>query len=175
VLLTRSPLITGASSGSPFDLHVLSTPPAFVLSQDQTLRECLMRTGRSPVTLLESLLLSQQIAGSHELTCSNVPKKSSRNTTEIESRRRGNAIYGTNFRHAVEFSRSGRAPSQAFRPDPGQPMKRYSVRFAVSNSPWSSRARQCHSNLSCCGLWRPARPAPDPGSVRRAGKTLAER
>src|SRR3954453_1199806 len=25
---------------SPFDLHVLSTPPAFVLSQDQTLREC---------------------------------------------------------------------------------------------------------------------------------------
>ena len=38
VLLTRSPLIEGASSLSPFDLHVLSTPPAFVLSQDQTLR-----------------------------------------------------------------------------------------------------------------------------------------
>ena len=41
VLLTRSPLIQGASSSSPFDLHVLSTPPAFVLSQDQTLRKCL--------------------------------------------------------------------------------------------------------------------------------------
>ena len=26
----------------PFDLHVLSTPPAFVLSQDQTLRECFL-------------------------------------------------------------------------------------------------------------------------------------
>ena len=39
VLLTRSPLIPRASPGSPFDLHVLSTPPAFVLSQDQTLRE----------------------------------------------------------------------------------------------------------------------------------------
>ena len=38
VLLTRSPLIKEASSPSPFDLHVLSTPPAFVLSQDQTLR-----------------------------------------------------------------------------------------------------------------------------------------
>ena len=38
VLLTRSPLIQGASSPSSFDLHVLSTPPAFVLSQDQTLR-----------------------------------------------------------------------------------------------------------------------------------------
>ena len=41
VLLTRSPLIRRASSASPFDLHVLSTPPAFVLSQDQTLRRCL--------------------------------------------------------------------------------------------------------------------------------------
>lgn len=39
VLLTRSPLIPGASTGSSFDLHVLSTPPAFVLSQDQTLQK----------------------------------------------------------------------------------------------------------------------------------------
>ncbi len=38
VLLTRSPLSPGASSGFSFDLHVLGTPPAFVLSQDQTLR-----------------------------------------------------------------------------------------------------------------------------------------
>ena len=33
--------------GSAFDLHVLSTPPAFVLSQDQTLRRCLT-PGREP-------------------------------------------------------------------------------------------------------------------------------
>ena len=34
-----------------FDLHVLSTPPAFVLSQDQTLRECLLgRKIIQPVT-----------------------------------------------------------------------------------------------------------------------------
>ena len=39
VLLTRSPLIQGASTPSSFDLHVLSTPPAFVLSQDQTLQQ----------------------------------------------------------------------------------------------------------------------------------------
>jgi hypothetical protein len=40
VLLTRSPLsCTQASlSAGPLDLHVLSTPPAFVLSQDQTLQ-----------------------------------------------------------------------------------------------------------------------------------------
>ncbi|WP_235560968.1 hypothetical protein, partial [Bacillus sp. FJAT-28004] len=40
VLLTRPPLsIRGASTSStPLDLHVLGTPPAFVLSQDQTLQ-----------------------------------------------------------------------------------------------------------------------------------------
>ena len=35
MLLTRPPLGIATS----FDLHVLSTPPAFVLSQDQTLRK----------------------------------------------------------------------------------------------------------------------------------------
>ena len=37
-LLTRSPLSPpGKARWIPFDLHVLSTPPAFILSQDQTL------------------------------------------------------------------------------------------------------------------------------------------
>src|SRR4030042_6625788 len=36
-LLTRSPLRVIANPS--FDLHVLSTPPAFILSQDQTLRK----------------------------------------------------------------------------------------------------------------------------------------
>ena len=44
MLRTRSPLIPGPKPGSPLDLHVLSTPPAFVLSQDQTLR----RESKSP-------------------------------------------------------------------------------------------------------------------------------
>jgi hypothetical protein len=35
VLLTRPPL----TPKGPLDLHVLGTPPAFVLSQDQTLRK----------------------------------------------------------------------------------------------------------------------------------------
>ena len=38
VLRTRSPV----ALASPRDLHVLSTPPAFVLSQDQTLQEILI-------------------------------------------------------------------------------------------------------------------------------------
>src|SRR5688500_17594899 len=42
VLLTRSRLCPRASPGSSLHLHVLSTPPAFVLSQDQTLREELL-------------------------------------------------------------------------------------------------------------------------------------
>ncbi|GIO11946.1 hypothetical protein J19TS2_15010 [Cohnella xylanilytica] len=41
MLLTRPPLtFAGASSlEDPLDLHVLGTPPAFVLSQDQTLHK----------------------------------------------------------------------------------------------------------------------------------------
>src|ERR1700745_1009383 len=54
VLLTRSRLCPRPKPGSSLHLHVLSTPPVFVLSQDQTLREELLsglftqpaRTGR---------------------------------------------------------------------------------------------------------------------------------
>ena len=38
-LLTRPPLIRGPKPSSPFDLNVLCTPPAFILSQDQTLEQ----------------------------------------------------------------------------------------------------------------------------------------
>ncbi len=37
-LLTRSPLNHRPKSVLAFDLHVLGTPPALILSQDQTLR-----------------------------------------------------------------------------------------------------------------------------------------
>lgn len=41
MLRTRSPLRFSciATPKTPFDLHVLTTPPAFILSQDQTLRK----------------------------------------------------------------------------------------------------------------------------------------
>src|SRR5699024_6036283 len=39
VLLTRSPLIHPASRASSFDFHVLSTPPAFAVGQEQTLHK----------------------------------------------------------------------------------------------------------------------------------------
>ena len=43
MLLTRSRLCPRPKPGSSLHLHVLGTPPAFVLSQDQTLREELLR------------------------------------------------------------------------------------------------------------------------------------
>ena len=39
MLLTRPPLIRLPKETSSLDLHVLGTPPAFVLSQDQTLNK----------------------------------------------------------------------------------------------------------------------------------------
>src|SRR5439155_22486735 len=39
VLLTRSPLSPAPKGWFSLDLHVLSAPPAFILSRDQTLRE----------------------------------------------------------------------------------------------------------------------------------------
>ena len=49
VLLTRPPLTSqrASSPSRPFDLHVLSTPPAFVLSQDQTLTFMVFKIGES--------------------------------------------------------------------------------------------------------------------------------
>ena len=52
MFLTRSPLgLPVQAPWTSFDLHVLSTPPAFVLSQDQTLRQelaaCATRSGKS--------------------------------------------------------------------------------------------------------------------------------
>jgi hypothetical protein len=49
VLLTRSRLCSRPKPGSSLHLHVLGTPPAFVLSQDQTLREkCDLRRAVMP-------------------------------------------------------------------------------------------------------------------------------
>ena len=46
-LLTRPPLIGEPKLPSPFDLNVLCTPPAFILSQDQTLEKSLSKKNSS--------------------------------------------------------------------------------------------------------------------------------
>jgi hypothetical protein len=54
VLLTRAPLSTHSKASFPFDLHVLGTPPTFILSQDQTLR---IRSGLFISLSLPTILL----------------------------------------------------------------------------------------------------------------------
>jgi hypothetical protein len=51
VLLTRSPLSPVPKDRFSLDLHVLGAPPAFVLSQDQTLREDLSHSARRLVAI----------------------------------------------------------------------------------------------------------------------------
>src|SRR5947199_7366650 len=54
VLLTRSRLCPRPKPGASLHLHVLSTPPACVLSQDQTLRKrlaCQQKAQAPPVSL----------------------------------------------------------------------------------------------------------------------------
>ena len=54
MLLTRSPLSPGPKAWFSLDLHVLGAPPAFVLSQDQTLREDRFRPRRRTGSGLEA-------------------------------------------------------------------------------------------------------------------------
>ncbi len=50
MLLTRAPLYSpGLLPDFPFDLHVLGTPPAFILSQDQTLRLNFKKSTKKPL------------------------------------------------------------------------------------------------------------------------------
>ncbi len=63
VLRTRSPLgLPEQAPWTSFDLHVLSTPPAFILSQDQTLQQKRGQLSRPPKWLFESAtIVSERI------------------------------------------------------------------------------------------------------------------
>jgi hypothetical protein len=167
VLLTRSPLGHLPEGRASLDLHVLSTPPAFVLSQDQTLRECLYDSRPKPVCRhLESHRPATVSITGHTSWVYPPSARSgrcflARCTKGIvhgrpKDRTRTRVIYGTNFRHAVEFSRSGRTPSQPFPADPGQPEILYPVSSARSNTTgtartptWSGRLEE--PGASCLG------------------------
>ena len=56
-LLTRPPLECCPKAAPPLDLHVLGTPPAFILSQDQTLKFSFFKDRfRDPELFLRVLL-----------------------------------------------------------------------------------------------------------------------
>ena len=69
-LLTRSPVYYLSENKILLDLHVSSTPPAFVLSQDQTLRQDLVRQPEGLSNTIEEPLL-------HLNGVENYPKHSS--------------------------------------------------------------------------------------------------
>ena len=58
MLLTRPPL--DSPKATPFDLHALGTPPAFILSQDQTLhQDRLLPSSPLPITEKDRAVASQ--------------------------------------------------------------------------------------------------------------------
>jgi hypothetical protein len=74
VLLTRSPLSPVPKDWFSLDLHVLSAPPAFVLSQDQTLREdwfasmTLLLASRAPASFFPRACAQSVSSNQHEVT-----------------------------------------------------------------------------------------------------------
>src|SRR3954447_8498077 len=126
VLLTRSRLCPGPKPGSSLHLHVLSTPPAFVLSQDQTLREkpAWYQSGRSRFHCLQE---SCQIgSGRRTYTCCrpqldgliHMPPPRSRGTGDGRAWTRSGRAPKSPFKiaHAVEFSKTVGAPRRGLRP-----------------------------------------------------------
>src|SRR5215213_5486221 len=83
VLLTRSPLGHPPEGGASLDLHVLSTPPAFVLSQDQTLRECCVWLPGPSTT---DRCAYGVIAGLDKLCARRVPKESATGSRSVDDR-----------------------------------------------------------------------------------------
>ena len=84
-------------------MHVLSTPPAFVLSQDQTLRECLPAIGCTHHESGTTTGIRRSFTASSLCFVSKEPRPS-----DTRPDRRGINISGVDFWHAVEFSRNGR-------------------------------------------------------------------
>jgi hypothetical protein len=103
VLLTRSPLSPGPKPWFSLDLHVLGAPPAFVLSQDQTLREDLSQSARRLVANWFPLSLSSKSPLEREETGFRASPAEAREVLDV---------------HAVEFSKTA--------PRPGQPTKKAS-------------------------------------------------
>src|SRR3954451_8378978 len=73
-------------------------------------------------------------------------------------------LFGTDFWHAVEFSRNGRAPARVFRPIAGQPIHAMSARCSLSKPSPSGPPGQAAPKRSCSKELPPARPLARPVS-----------
>jgi hypothetical protein len=106
VLLTRSPLEYPPKEAFPLDLHVLSTPPAFVLSQDQTLHR---KHNEKPSPSQKTTTSNRQ---NHRSSTQKNPK-----TTTTKKAMTVTRIHTNQFidKHTVEFSKIRRAPEDLHR------------------------------------------------------------
>ena len=116
MLLTRSPLIHPNKAGaSSFDLHVLSTPPAFVLSQDQTLRTKTFRKNQP-----------------HKTRPANPNKKTNSKTKNRHKNK-----------HTIEFTNNTHTPQNSHKkPQPskkGRKQPRHNHKPKTTNRPKSSQ------------------------------------
>src|SRR5699024_490817 len=85
----------------PFDLHVLSTPPAFVLSQDQTLHKS-----------LSTLRKAQSKQNKPKTGCS---KKRDAHDRDVRAATKKNLAL-SQTKHTVEFSNNTRTPLHRHQP-----------------------------------------------------------
>jgi hypothetical protein len=111
VLLTRSPLIHPASWASPFDLHVLSTPPAFVLSQDQTLR----KREKHHQTPQQDPTAPSILARPNQKLAQSIQRNPPPHPPQRQARHEVQKYLALTIKHTVEFSNNRRTPS---RPEP---------------------------------------------------------
>ena len=86
------------------DLHVLSTPPAFVLSQDQTLQQGKKNPAKKQAP--------------HHNQCTNTPKKTPAHPSNAEPNKHTpkNRAHKHSHRHAVEFSKNTPTPAPSTQP-----------------------------------------------------------
>ena len=79
VLRTRSPLSTNPKICFSFDLHVLTMPPAFTLSQDQTLQKRVVQMHAQAWVIADSVFkkiwLVTRLYRSHKITFKEQPPK----------------------------------------------------------------------------------------------------
>ena len=106
MLLTRSRLCPEPKLGSSLHLHVLSTPPAFVLSQDQTLREELL-TKSVAVSLEDASYTTRQETAYSISGCQRI-----RRSLAVEPRRHSTSGKPAVGVHAVEFSKTAALPAR---------------------------------------------------------------
>jgi hypothetical protein len=133
VLLTRSPLEYPPKEAFPLDLHVLSTPPAFVLSQDQTLHR--KHQQKTIQAKKRQLAIARIIVRQPKKTQPPQPQR----PWQTEVQHTNQSI----DKHTVEFSKIRRAPDRPRkRRSRGQPQKTYrSTPEGVKSDPARRAAR----------------------------------